>query len=249
MLGLSDKYISSLIKKIYNKEVTIYNLPEKLYKATAKELIKGVEEGSAGGSVELIKELKDNVYMFSAAKTYTQIKDISSLLNGGPYAEFAKAAMEKLTTYNVDYKDAEVQTAIGQTQTAVKWQQIVSEDDPDQLLQRKAVMDANTSPECVILNELVAPAKDPLWRTRSPLTHFRCRCIITQIDKYSGLKASSRTKIDKAITETDHINQIFKGNPGIDKVVFNSSHHYFDIDKKDKAYAKTNFGLPIPKTK
>ena len=128
--------------------------------------------------------------------------------------------------------ETEYNTAIGQAQTAVKWQEIVSDKKNFPYLQRKAVMDANTSPECVILNDIIAPVDSPFWANRSPLTHFNCRCILTKIDRFEDVELSSKAKIDSAIKQTDHINPLFKGNPGIDKVIFNESHPYFDIVKK-----------------
>jgi len=247
MIGLTRKEINTIIRKIYEGGYNERNLPKKLFQATKEKLEEGVEIGGKGGSDALITELQDNIYVFSAAKTYTQVKDISSLIveNGElvPFNKFKIAAKAKFDIYNVDYLKAEYDTAIGQAQTAVKWQQIVSESETFPYLQRKAVMDANTSPECALLNDIIAPVGDPFWRTRSPLTHFRCRCIIMAIDKYSDVKLSSKGDVNRAMKATDHINPLFKGNPGIDKVVFNDTHPYFSIDKKDKAFAKTNFGL------
>ena len=191
--------------------------------------------------------MAENIYVFSAAKTYTQVKDISSLILDGqklrPYNEFKPLALDMFKLYNKDYLTTEYNTAVGQAQTAVKWQQIESDVKTFPYLQRKAVMDGNTSKECEILNNIIAPVGDAFWSSRSPLTHFNCRCILVQIDKYEDVKLSSKTKIESAIKKTEHINPLFKGNPGKDKVIFNESHPYFDVDKKDKELAKRNFNL------
>lgn len=247
MIGLSAKEIATIIRKIYEGGFNVKKLPKNLYHATADKLNEGVDIGSNGGATELITELKDNIYVFSGAKTYTQVKDISSLIveNGElvPFSKFKKVAQAKFDLYNMDYLSAEYETAIGQAQSAVKWQQVTHDIKTFPYLQRKAVMDANTSPECVILNDIIAPVDSPFWRTRSPLTHFRCRCILSAIDKYTDVELSNEAKINAAIRETDGINPLFKGNPGIDKVVFNSSHPYFDIAPEDKRRAKRNFDL------
>lgn len=248
MIGLGKKAIAAIIRGIYEGGITKRKLPVDLYEATADKLNEGVDIGAEGGPSDLIRELKQNIYVFSGAKTYTQVKDISSLIveNGKlrDFKSFKKLALEKFDTYNVDYLKTEYETAIGQAQTAVKWMSI----DPKALpyLQRMAVMDANTSPECQILNGIIARVDDPFWRTRSPLTHFNCRCILTAIDRYSGVLPSNPATINAAIRDTEHINPLFKGNPGIDKVIFNKSHPYFDIEPKDKPLAKKNFNLPIP---
>lgn len=258
MLNVFRKYFTkkdenNFIRKIFEGSINPRNLTEKeakkLFTATLRTLKSGVKTAFNYDSYdkELLRELNENIYVFSAAKTYTEVKDISSLITSEgklvPFSEFKKAAKAKFDIYNVDYLQAEYDTAVGQAQTAVKWQQIESEAKLFPYLQRKAVMDANTSPECVLLNDIIAPVGDPFWRTRSPLTHFKCRCIITQIDKYADVKLSSQSKKDNAIEKTKHINPLFKGNPGIDKVVFNETHPYFDIEPKDRDLAKRNFNL------
>lgn len=244
--------IVNLLRRIFEGSITPQTMngteAEKLFEATFKVLNSGVKIAFTDKlDKKLLRELQDNIYIFSGAKTYTQVKDISSLItdNGKlrSFTEFRKLAKAKFDTYNVDYLSSEYETAVGQAQSAVKWQQIEREAKLFPYLQRKAVMDANTSPECRILNEIIAPVGDPIWRTRSPLTHFRCRCILTQIDKYEDVKLSSQSKKDAAVEKSKNINPLFKGNAGIDKVIFNDSHPYFDIEPRDKGLAKRNFNL------
>lgn len=233
---LSEKDKKTLIRRIFEGGA-IQALKKKLTDGTIKKLLEGLDIGFKDADYPaLYKELKANIYIFSEAKTLTQVKDISSLILDGkklrPFSEFKKLATEMYDIYNVTYLETEYNTAIGQAQTAVKWQEIVSDKKNFPYLQRKAVMDANTSPECVILNDIIAPVDSPFWASRSPLTHFNCRCILSKIDRFENVELSSKAKINAAIKQTDHINPLFKGNPGIDKVIFNESHPYFDIIKK-----------------
>lgn len=244
-----------LISEIYNGEVT----PElmatsaalSLYKATARSLMGAVRSGFGSRNLNkaLFRELRDNIYIFSGAKTFTQVKDVSSLLveDGRirPFTSFKNAAKERMSLYNEAYLKTEYETAIGQAQTAVKWQEIEKDAKTFPFLQRKAIMDANTSKECSVLNDIIAPVSDPIWRTRSPLTHFNCRCILTQIDKYADVALSTQAEKNKAMRDTDHVNPLFKGNPGIDKVVFNNKHPYFDIEPRYRSAARRNFDFPI----
>lgn len=242
-LGLNKKQVSAILKGIYTGLYGIAerNLPESLYRATVRVLSGGVKEAGKG---PLIRELNENIFVFSAAKTYTQVKDMSSLITDGdrilPWTKFRDKAMERYNIYNVDWLESELQTAIGQAQTAVKWRELAKSAH---MIQRRAVMDANTSPECVILNGIIAPVNDPFWRTRSPLTHFNCRCVLVGYDRFDDVTPSTRKEINAAIDKTEHINPLFKGNPAIDKVIFNDSHPYFDIAPEDKGWAKKNFGL------
>lgn len=246
---------NDFVRGVYEGSITVATLikrpSKKLYQATAKKLFSGVKKAFEfeGFDKELLAELKENIYIFSGAKTYQQVREISSLILEGealrPFSQFKKMAKDVLTLYNEDYLKSEYDTAIGQAQSAVKWNEIEKEAKLFPYLQRKAVMDANTSPECRILNNIIAPVGDPFWKTRSPLTHFRCRCILTQIDKWEDVTLSTKTEKQEAIEKTKHINPLFKGNPGVDKVIFNETHPYFDIAKKDKNLAKRNFDLPL----
>ena len=38
----------------------------------------------------------------------------------------------------------------------------------------------------------------------------------------------------------------FRINAGKERIVFSKEHPYFDIAPKDKNFAKTNFGMPMP---
>lgn len=247
---LSEKEKKSIIRKIFEGSITIHNLPKNLYEATVSKLLEALDEGFGKYKNDaLYKELSTNIYIFSGAKTYTQVKDISSLILDGPklrpFNEFKKLASEKYDLYNKTYLQTEYNTAIGQAQSAVKWQEIVASKKDFPYLQRKAVMDKATSPDCAILNDIIAPVDSPIWATRSPLTHFNCRCILTKIDRFDEVRLSSSREIKEAMKATEGINPLFKGNPGVDKVVFNKSHPYFDVEKNDKKFALNNFNLPI----
>lgn len=250
---MTQKEINNFIRQIYEGGITARSLNKplsrKLFKETNDHLNSGVKTAFefGGENKELLAELSDNIYVFSAAKIYNEVEDISSLILDDrklrPFSQFKKLAKEKYDIYNVDWLKSEYETAVGQAQTAVKWQEIVKESKLFPYLKREAVMDGVTSPECVVLNGIIAPVGDAFWASRSPLTHFNCRCIITQIDKYDDVSLSSGKEKQEAMKQTDHINPLFKGNPGIDKVVFNESHPYFEIKPKDKGLAKKNFNL------
>ena len=89
MLQFSDKYIQQLFRAIYTGKVTQRVLPENLYMAIADHMkralylgygatwtelkSKNIPSGFSTKDVELMGELRTNIYLFSAAKTYKQI--------------------------------------------------------------------------------------------------------------------------------------------------------------------------------
>ena len=111
------------------------------------------------------------------------------------------------------------------------------------MLRYSAVMDPNTSEICAPLDGIVAPVDDEVWATIAPLNHFNCRCVLLQetsdVEKTDG----NQEKVDEV---TKDMQPLFKMNPGKDKVIFDDKHPYFQVEKKDRAFAADNFGLPIP---
>jgi SPP1 gp7 family putative phage head morphogenesis protein len=262
----SEKFIQALFKGVYSKKITPRFLPESLYYAIADYLKKGVYEGygttlsslkatkmPAGFSTqdkELLTELRTNIYLFSAAKTYQQVREMSSALIGDdgrilPFNQFRDKADQTYNLYNKVWLQTEYDTAIGQAQAARKWAEIEKNADVLPLLKYSAVLDSRTSEICKPLDGIIAPVKDPIWKKVAPLNHFNCRCLLLPIAE--GKQTSAKVKQSK-VDETEGMMQdLFKMNPGIDGYVFSKEHPYFDVAPKDKALAKRNFDLDIPK--
>lgn len=251
-MKFTNKQIDNLLKGIEEGRINEYNLPEDLYNAITDYLKKGVFNGFGETlksvstyDKELLTQLVENIHIFSGAKTYQQVKEINSLLvdedgNIRSSKEFNKLGKEKFELWNDVWGETEYNTAIGQSQMAVKWSEIERTKDVLPNLEYSAVMDENTSDICEPLNGVIAPVDDPIWDTISPLNHFNCRCLIMQVDT-----EPTENYEDKAQQVEGNMQDIFKFNPGKTGEVFPKDHPYFDVPKEDKEYAKRNFDLPI----
>ena len=254
-MNYSDEQIEELIAGIYSGIIDEYNLPKSLYLAISeyleKAVVKGVKEVAiefGGKPLELIAELRENIYMFSAAKTFQQVRGMTDLLLNDEgikgFSAFKKDALQLYEQYNVNWLQTEYNTAIGQAQSAERWRQIEDTADVLPMLTYSAVLDANTSDICKPLDGITLPVGDKFWNTHSPLNHFNCRCLLMQT---SRSKETPKSIVNKAAEEIDpKMQPMFKMNPGKEKVVFNEKHPYFEIAPKDKAYARRNFDLPLP---
>lgn len=244
--------IGLLIRSIYDGRVDPANLPYKLYKAIADYLTKGVFKGfgkdisdTVSDTVdhELLYNLRENVHIFSGAKTFNYVLETTNLIVEGdeilPLREFKKRALEIYDKYNVNWLDAEYETCIGQAQNATKWKDI--ETSPFDLVKYLAVIDENTSPVCVQYNGIVKDRKDPFWNEAAPLNHYRCRCLLQSVpDGIVSKKTISDFEIQPSPT--------FRNNAGQTGEVFTKEHPYFtDIPTKYRKLAKQNWGLPLPK--
>jgi SPP1 gp7 family putative phage head morphogenesis protein len=247
-------------------KVTQESLPPLLYFKIADYLKQGVYEGFgttwtalSGEKLppgfnmqdkELLSELRSNIYLFSAAKTYQQIRTMSSALISDdgtivPFKQFRENAEQTYDLFNKTWLRTEYDTAIGQAQNARKWLDIEKNADILPLLEYSAVMDKRTSDICRHLDGIIAPVNDPIWKKIAPLNHFNCRCLLLQLSE--GVPTGMDAKMEKVTEAETQMDDLFKMNPGQSGYVFSKDHPYFDIAPRDRGLAMRNFDLPIPK--
>lgn len=259
-MNYSNKQIENFISLVESGDITEYNLPEDLYFAIANYLKKGLYKGFGATletvsekDFELLKALRENIYMFSAAKEYQFTKEMRSLIfdeNGNKRTseEFNKVGRETFDLWNDDWGKTEYNTTVGQSMAAVKWNEIEKNKDVMPFLRYSAIIDANTSDICAPLDGLVAKVDDPIWNSVAPLNHFNCRCVLLQEDDLGDTvltPSDDKNNIVDGVEEK--MQDLFKSNPGKTMEVFDSKHPYFqEITVEDKPYAQRNFDLPIP---
>jgi SPP1 gp7 family putative phage head morphogenesis protein len=257
-LKFRTREIDALIERIFAGIVTPMELPKALYLEIAEILKSGLYQGFNAdlntfdrGSLKgtLIGEMRENIYIFSGAKTFQQTLEMSDALYEGekikPFSVFKKDARDIFDKYNENYLSTEYETAIGQGQSAEKWGDIEANKDTLKYLRYNAIIDERTSDICASLNGLTLPVGDKRWDTCAPINHFRCRCILDQLEEATPMKKGESQKMfDIAVALMD---DTFKFNPGKTGEVFSKDHPYFSVPKQYKEHALNNFGLPIPK--
>ncbi len=252
-MNYTDEQIEAYITGIFNGTITEYALPKSLYKAIAEYFIRGLNTGFGNDitfakDLELLSELRESLYMFSAAKTYQETKAISSLLvdeNGvvRSYSKFKELAKQTYTTWNDDWGRSEYNTSLATGQMSVKWNTIEQQKDLFTMLRYSAVGGEETCEICGRLDDMIAPATSKVWDKIYPPNHFNCMCTVLQ--EYD---AKSTEGYRKLVNESvANMQDTFIRNASKDGSVFGKDHPYFDVPKKDKEYAKNNFNLPIPK--
>lgn len=249
----TDKQISKFLDGIYDGSITEFDLPVDYYNAVVDYLKKGLYKGfgsdlskATGKDLELLTELRENIYMFSAAKTYQEVKEISGLLvdeegNIRSQSEFNKLGRETYDTWNNDYGKTEYNTAVGQGTMAVKWNEIETNKEVLPLLQYSAIGDACDI--CGPLDGMTASVDDPVWDSVLPLNHFNCLCTVLQLDDVDHKPTEGNE--DLVASVEDKMQPIFVNNAGKTGEVFPKDHPYFDAPKE---LGSVNFNLPIPET-
>ena len=228
-------YEASLIRAIYNGRIGLFNLPKKLYKKIAEHLFSGVSQSVK--DEELLIALKENVYLFSAAKTFQYVLSTKNLIVENDeivkFKVFKERAQKEFDLFNKTWLESEYETAIGQGQSAANWKALKDFD----LVKYVTIHDSNTSEVCNSLDGIILQREDLFWDIHAPLNHYRCRCLL------QGMTRGTQTNLKNR--EVVNPTPEFANNPGKSGKVFDDSHPYYDVPKQYKKLAKRNFDLPI----
>lgn len=246
-----DNDFNRMSNDIWIGAVTKANLPEGIYLKTAKYLNDGIGAGVVEFEVIdelLIRDLTNNIYVFSGAKTYQQVRAMTDVLANPEFQsnfyKFKEAVKPIFETYNKDYLQAEYQTAKASSRMGAEWKRIEADADVLPLLKYQTVGDGRVRPTHAALDNIVRPYNDAFWKQYYPPNGWRCRCTVVQMAE------DEEPLTDMAgFNPPDDVPPLFRMNVGQDGYVFKSKgkdkHPYFDIAKDDKENAKKNWNLPI----
>lgn len=274
-----------LIAAIYSGAIDEWNLPRGLYQKTADKFIEAINNGmdaprpleiGMGGGFQMPKqeqpaqsigiayntpdeilrsELIENVYVFSGAKTFQQVKElVSNIAPDGlvqSFNKFKKSAEKIIGKYNDQWLRTEYNTALGSAQSARDWQEFEDDVELFPYLRYDAIIDPNTSDICRPLEGITLPVNHPFWNKFSPLNHFNCRCRLIKISQYEEVKKTGKKKLTRVSEKIEpQMQELFMFNPGKERLIFKETgkgkHPYFNVAPKYREYAQNNFNLPIP---
>jgi len=234
----TEKQINNLLNQIYEGTITVESLPVDLYNAVSKYLISGLGKIDGTISKSMLKELTANLEIFSGAKVYQSVRELSLLKDDNTFKSFKEYKVEAEKTFDQYYKQwarTEYDTTIAQAQMVERWEQIIDQKKTLPFLVYSAVIDDHTSEICEPLDGITLPVDNPFWDSNTPLNHFNCRCTLEQVDEFDA-NVTEQSKIDEAGKQMDDKRDpLFNSNPYKDKAVFNEEHPYFDIPKEDLA--------------
>ena len=225
-----EEKLTAAAKLIFEGKLLPEDLDADLVKAIALELT-GAIDFLMETSPDLARRLAGNIYVFSGFKTYQELQEASILMvgEGGKlkgFNEYLKDVKTLNQTYNVAYLEAEYNTATANAQMANQWESFVANADVAPWLRYETALDERVREEHAILHGTTLRIDDPFWDTYFPPNGWNCRCDITQ------LTDGEETKVDKlALPE---LGESFRFNPGKDKVVFPSTHPYFDVSQAER---------------
>ncbi|KFC59827.1 hypothetical protein FEM08_13380 [Flavobacterium gilvum] len=200
--------------------------------------------------------LQEDARLFGSLKANAQLFEASKLLlnNDGrlkPFSEVSKDFDKLNVNYNQNYLEAEYEFAVASSQAAAQWANLGDRYN----LQYRTAQDERVRASHQVLADITLPKEDAFWGSFYPPNGWRCRCVAVEVLKGKYDESDSAKAItagEKATTEIgkDGKNrlEIFRFNPGAQKVVFPPAHPYGKVKgaKQVEKQLKTDKNKFIP---
>jgi SPP1 gp7 family putative phage head morphogenesis protein len=245
-----EHYILSIFQGIITKNNLSVDYHYRIAAYLEKAIIDGFNDISAADFTpkrwEILQGLRKSIYVFSAAKQYSQVREMSAFIDAGvgsTFKEFRQLADKVFETYNKTYLKVEYTTAVGQAEMARQWAQIQDQKKVLTKLTYHTQQDARVRDEHAVLNGITRPVDDKFWDNYMPKNAWRCRCFVTQETEEVPETDLSKREIPEFGDK--EFPKVFRMNPGKDMLVFNPKFHpYFRVARGDADFRANNFGLP-----
>lgn len=248
----TDTEMEWYVLQVFTGMVTSHNLSVEYHYKIAAYLEKALAEGFGPPltqeSYQTFMGLRKHIYIFSAAKQYSQVREMSALINlkgnTGNFKEFRETADKIFESYNKQYLKTEYTTAVGQSEMAKQWTQFQEQKESLPMLRYHTQRDARVRDEHAALEGITRTVGDKFWNTYMPKNGWRCRCFVTQ-------HTDEEQETDLSMREIPpwgdkQFPNVFRMNPGKDELIFNPRFHpYFKVAPGDADFKAQNFGLPI----
>lgn len=241
-----EEEMENYLLAVYAGLITTRSLSHEYHEKVGGKLYQGVLDGFGGVRFDereaaILQGLTENIYVFSAAKQYSQVREMSNLIDDKiDFVNFKKEAQDVFEQYNKNYLKTELDTAITQSQNAKKWAKIEAEKEIFPLLKYKTQNDSLVRASHAQLNNIIKPVNDRFWYNNMPANGWGCRCFTQQLE-------TGEVTTDVPELSEDDQPELFRMNPGRNKYIFDPKKHpYFSVAKGDADFRKNNYNLPTP---
>lgn len=231
-----QKVIEEIARKTHEGELKKGALSEEYITQTYNELNNAARTGygkdwlkinnDTGAADPVVLKMKQNLYRFSQAKSYAMQLTINELLHHNGklrnWEDFKQEVLKLNNKYNLNYLQAEWQTARQSGHHAHNWQEYVRNKERYPNLEYLTQKDDRVREEHERLHGKIAPVDSSFWNKYYPPNGWRCRCYVRQTDK----PATKNIEIDENVVKPE-----FRINVGISGEVFK-----YTADKAGKAH-------------
>lgn len=217
---------------IYEQEKGVHH-DAKLLSSTAETLLNGVYEGYGKDFMsvdwdtpdyETLTRLTQNVFSFSAAKNYQELRTITDALRDEEgklrtFSDFKEQVSSINQKFNVTWLQTEYDTCIATATQSARWQEFKAQKSMFPFLRYQTAGDDSVRDEHRILDGVTKRVDDPFWKTYYPPNGWNCRCEAIQVP-------------DDDVQETVNykapvVDPMFRTNCGETGLIFPKGHPYF----------------------
>ena len=218
-LNMDPNELELLFRRIHSGEINVFNLPVKMYNQIAGQLAGAVKAGFNldwdkvpinSPDWETVRAMQHNCYVFSAAKEFHQINDMTNALfdgngNARPFRLFEKDANRIFDKYNKTWLKAEFATAKEAGRAAKRWNRIEETADIFPFLEYRTRRDSRVRPEHAEIDGVILPVNDSFWHTHTPPNGWGCnnRCRLIKRRDVGGVSELEKVKLDPKETPDD----------------------------------------------
>ena len=186
-----------------------------------------------------LSHLERNVYQFSVAKNYQELKQVTGLLKDGDrvrsFGEFKTEVLKLHSLFNNTWMQAEYNLAVNGSAMASKWTDFQKNKEALPYLIYQTVGDARVRDSHKALDGVQRNIDDDFWKTHYPPNDWNCRCTVNQTGQ------GSETPTSKIKYPT--IKPMFRTNLAEAGLVYPKDHPYF-IGIPNDVLKKALFYLP-----
>lgn len=174
----------------------------------------------------MLTRLTQNVFSFSAARNYQELRTITDALRDDTgalrsFSDFKEQVSLINDKFNKTWLATEYSTAITTATSAARWQEFHAQRKMFPFLRYQTAGDEHVRSSHQALDGVVKHVEDPFWSTYYPPNGWHCRCEVIQVPDEDVTPTPNQSIQHPAVP------QLFKSNVGRTGLIFPSGHPYY----------------------
>ena len=174
----------------------------------------------------MLTRLTQNVFSFSAAKNYQELRTITSALcdeegHLRSFPDFRDQVSAINAKFNQAWLQTEYDTCIATATQSARWQQFQDQKNLFPYLRYQTAGDENVRDEHRALDGVTKRIDAPFWRTYYPPNGWNCRCEAIQVPEDEVQETADVTY------HTPFVPELFRNNSGQTGLIFPKGHPYY----------------------
>jgi len=204
---------------------SILNLIGSLLTNNVSESYSSIKTDWTTPDAEMLTRLTRDVWSFSAAKNYQQLRDLTLALKdeNGKMREFEafKTEVQKVCDkYNETWLRTEYDMSVASSQSAARWVDFTKDTKDIPYLKYQTVGDDAVRATHQVLDGIVRNMKDVFWSTHYPPNGWGCRC--------EAIQAPGATGNKKDIPGDSPVPEMFRTNLAQTGLIYPKNHPYYN---------------------